>query len=323
MKKKNKSFWAGIGLGLGAAGVFGARHFLSKILVNFALDREMPKQPIATKKRVNPKKNPIISSDEIKVLSENLQSNVSETVEITAYDGINLVGHIRHCENPKRIIVAMHGWRSSWDHDFGGITDFWHENNCTVLFAEQRGQNASGGDYMGFGIIERYDCLEWVKFIDEKFNSRLPIYLVGISMGASTVLMTSALDLPASVRGIVADCGFTSPRDIWKHVVEKNFHIPYGFISSNIDKAYKEIADAESNYSCEDALKDCKVPVWFIHGTNDDFVPIEMTYRNYLACPTEKELMVVPGADHGTSYLHETEKYHEIAKRFWAKCENK
>jgi hypothetical protein len=47
----------------------------------------------------------------------------------------------------------MHGWRSSWSHDFGIIAPFWHDNDCCVLFAEQRGQGLSGGNYMGFGML--------------------------------------------------------------------------------------------------------------------------------------------------------------------------
>ena len=37
------------------------------------------------------------------------------------------------------------------------------------------------------------------------------IFLCGISMGCATTLMAAGLDLPDNVKGIIADCGFTSP----------------------------------------------------------------------------------------------------------------
>ena len=75
----------------------------------------------------------------------------------------------------------MHGWRSSWSGDFGGVSDFWHENGCSVLYAEQRGQGSSGGAYMGFGMMERYDCLDWANAAVEKFGPETEILLLGVS----------------------------------------------------------------------------------------------------------------------------------------------
>lgn len=94
--------------------------------------------------------------------SESLAVQPNETVEIIAHDGEKLVGHYFPCEKPERVIIAFHGWRSSWHRDFGMISDFWYKNNCSVLYVEQRGQNNSSGEYMGFGLTERFDCLDWL-----------------------------------------------------------------------------------------------------------------------------------------------------------------
>lgn len=128
----------------------------------------------------------------------------------------------------------MHGWRSSWRKDFGAMADFFHKNNCSVLYAEQRGQNNSGGDYMGFGVVERYDCLHWINWANSYCGTDLPVYLAGVSMGASTVLMTAGLELPSNVHGIIADCGYTSPDEIWGHVVKDNLHMSYNVIRQSI-----------------------------------------------------------------------------------------
>ncbi len=292
----------------------------TKYLVKVALDREQPKN---TSKKA---KNKLVGSAErkpfvnaIAASAKKLEAENTAEVAITSHDGLRLIGHLRTCEKPKRVILAMHGWRSSWSRDFGMIADFWYENDCDVLFAEQRGQNKSGGDYMGFGMLERYDCLGWIRFLNEHGYSNLPIYLGGVSMGASTVLMTSGFSLPDNVRGIVADCGFTSASAIWKHVVKNNMHMSYrGRRDAAADELCKKRIHIGANaYTTFDALQTNKIPVLFIHGTDDKFVPIEMTYENYKTCSAEKYLFVVPGADHGMSYFSDKEGYETAVKNFW------
>lgn len=219
----------------------------------------------------------------------------------------------------------MHGWRSSWTRDFGLIADFFHQNKCHVLFAEQRGQNNSGGEYMGFGLTERYDCLEWIKWVNRQDIEELPIYLCGVSMGAATVLMTAGFELPSNVCGIIADCGYTSPHAIWKHVAEKGLNLRYDSMISAIaeDICRSKIQIGPKDYSCIDAMKVCKVPVLFIHGTDDDFVPVEMTYENYKACAAEKRLLIVPGAGHGVSYILDKENYEKAVLEFWRDFDRK
>lgn len=115
-------------------------------------------------------------------------------------------------------------------------------------------------------------------------------------MGATTVLMTAGLKLPDNVKGIVADCAFTSPQAIWKQVVENNLHMPYSIhAAAASDLCKKRINMSSQGYSTVEAMRHCKIPVLFIHGTDDKFVPVEMTCENYKACASEKELLIVPG----------------------------
>ncbi len=291
-------------------------HKISKFVVDSALNRERPKQKLAK----TPDENvvPENLTETLQTLSDKLKNSDMETVEITAKDGEKLVGHWYHKEGNTRVIIAMHGWRSSWDHDFAGIADFWHDSGCSVLYAEQRGQGESGGAYMGFGMIERYDCLDWIHWVNERTEDSLPIYLAGISMGASTVLMTGGFELPGNVRGIMADCGFTSAHAIWKHVVEENTYLSYNPYQKIIDDmCKKKIQVGSKDYTTLDALKECDVPVLFIHGTDDTFVPIEMTYENYKACNGPKQLFVVPGATHALSYVVDQAGYEKAVKEFW------
>lgn len=319
MQKMVKNIF--IGSGVAIAGIVAATAVSYRVtnkLVRLALDREEPKTADKSKKRVRGIQELVELPEQIKVSAENLKNSDCETVEIVAHDGEKLVGHLHRCENAKRMIIAMHGWRSSWTKDFGEISDFWHKNDCSVLYAEQRGQNNSGGDYMGFGMLERYDCFDWINWVNENVAGKLPIYLAGLSMGASTVLMAAGLDLPENVCGMMVDCGFTSAHAIWKHIVENNLHLSYG-IMENIanEMCKKKINMGAKDYSTIEAMQNNNIPVLFIHGTDDTFVPIEMTYQNYKACNAPKRLFVVPGATHAMSYIVDKEGYEKTVKEFW------
>jgi len=159
-------------------------------------------------------------------------------------------------------------------------------------------------------------------FAHKQMGTSLPVYLAGVSMGATSVLMASELELPDNVCGIAADSAFTSPHAIWKHVSENNLHIPYALHKGGADRMCQQKIHMEAGAaSTIEALKHCKVPVFFAHGTDDHFVPVEMTYENYKACASEKRLLIVPGADHCLSYLMEKENYERAAKEFWETCE--
>lgn len=319
MKKSARRILIGSGLAAAGMGVAGTVHLaVTKYMVNVALDRQIPKHTGAAEKKLAGSTLDRNFLDALRQAGEALHARVGETVQITSRDGTKLVGHWFEQENPRRTIVAMHGWRSSWCNDFGIIADFWFENGCNVLFAEQRGQGQSGGEYMGFGLLERHDCVDWAKWAEERCGT-LPIYLCGVSMGASTVLMAAGLELPKNVRGIMADCGYSSPEAIWKHVAKDNLGLSYGTRSAAArDLCRKKIQVGIDDYSCTDALQECEVPVLFIHGTDDRFVPVEMTYENYKACAAPKRLLVVPGAGHGMSYFVERKGYETAMLQFWS-----
>ena len=103
-------------------------------------------------------------------------------------------------------------------------------------------------------------------------------------------------------------------------MVEKNLHLRYGMYAAAVeDLCKKKINMGSRECSTVDILGRCKVPVLFIHGADDNFVPVRMTYENYAACTSEKHLLIVPGADHAMSYCVDTARYENEAKEFWKK----
>lgn len=296
-------------------------HYKTRQLVSVALCRKLPRGMKEASGKISGTANNLCMK-EIDCAGNKLLKANCKTIIIKAKDGKNLVGHLRESKNPKRIIIAMHGWRSSWYKDFGVIADFWLKNDCTVLYAEQRGQNNSDGEYMGFGLLERYDCIDWANYISESLGRNVPLYLAGISMGASTVLMATGSTLPSNVCGVIADCGFTSPHNIWKHIAENNLNISFslmGRLANNMCR--KRINAGSMEYSTLDALKNNKIPVLFVHGSGDKFVPARMTFENYKACTAPKRLFIVPDAGHCMSYLTDKEGYEKTTKMFWKECE--
>ena len=318
MEKRLKNILLGstLAAGIGAA---GAVHLATtKYLVNVALDREAPRHTERAGQRITGAQWDQRWMNRRMELGSRLRNKGGQRVQTVGRDHTELVGHWFSVPNPKRVIIAMHGWRSSWCNDFGFVADFWLDNGCCLLLAEQRGQGESGGAHIGFGLLERYDCLSWVNWVNSYFGEDLPVYLCGVSMGASTVLMAAGLELPNNVHGIIADCGYTSPEAIWRHVAKDNLRLSYFTRRGAVNGlCRRKLQVGIADYSCVDAMAECEVPVLFIHGTEDRFVPIEMTYENFKACRGPKRLFVVPGAGHGMSYSVDTAGYQKAMKNFW------
>lgn len=322
MVKKNKKILKGLAVvSAGATAVGTGICLFTKKMMDIAMNKDGVKPSQGSQKVRNKLcgfSNEDGFLDKLEEAAVELAEVKTEEVVITGSNGNKLSAHLYTCDYPKRLIIAVHGWRSTWNRDFGMAAEYWFENNCNVLFVEQRCQGKSEGSYIGFGLLERYDILDWANWAHEKYDGKLPIYLDGISMGATTVLMASGLDLPESVHGIIADSGFTSPHAIWKHITEHHMHLRYGPIKNIVDAICRQkIHVGAEDCTTMEALRNNNIPILFAHGTDDPFVPVEMTYENYKACKAPKYLVIVPGAAHGMSFYVEKDRYAEEIKKFW------
>lgn len=246
-----------------------------------------------------------------------LNSMPHKTLAAVSHDGLTLYADLIEQENPKATIIMFHGYRSSGPNDFSLATEFYYSLGFNLVIVDQRSHGRSEGKYIGFGALERYDCQVWSELICERYGKSLPIIITGLSMGASTVLMASSLKLPENLIAIIADCGFTSPSEIIGHVIKNTYHVPPQIIMPAMSALSKKLAGYSFyGISTCDILKDNRIPVLFIHGRADDYVPCEMTERAFDACASEKEVIYVDGAGHGESYIYETERCQETLKRF-------
>lgn len=241
-------------------------------------------------------------------------------VWITSFDGLRLHGRYYEHSPDSPIELMMHGYRGDALRDLGGGILRGFRLGHSVLLIDQRACGESDGHIITFGVREYRDCLSWLSYMVKTFDSNRKIILTGVSMGASTVLIAAGEQLPENVIGVLADCGYTSAKEIIQSVIRGMLLPPklaYPFVKLGA-KLYGKF-DLEEISSVE-AMKRCTVPVIFFHGEADTFVPCYMSKTNYKACTsTKKRLVTVPKAGHGLSYPVDPEQYIEEMENFFYK----
>ncbi|MGM9521434.1 MAG: alpha/beta hydrolase [Oscillospiraceae bacterium] len=239
----------------------------------------------------------------------------SEPVEITSYDGLRLAGRYYRAEKERALIILCHGYRSIADNDFSCAIQYFHESGFSLLLIDERAHGKSGGRTMTFGIKERHDVRSWVDYAAGRFPDT-NIIVEGISMGASTVLMAAGEPFPPNVKGIIADCGYTSPKEIICHVIRRA-HMPVKLLYPEVKLAARLFGGFDlEEYSSLEAARSASLPALFIHGESDYFVPCDMGRRNFQAYAGEKQMVTVPGAGHGLSYVVDMEKVQKAVNEF-------
>lgn len=234
-------------------------------------------------------------------------------------NGVQLAARRYTQEKPIGRIVMFHGYRSVAEVDFSCAMDLYYSLGYELILVDQRAHSRSTGSWIGYGVLERYDCHSWLRYLNDEFGA-IPTFLSGISMGTATILMALEFPLPQNVCGIIADCGFTSPKEIIAHVMRKNYHLPPALLLPPLSLFSKLLAGYYfGECSTVETISKATVPILFIHGKDDTFVPPEMTLRNYEACPTDKKLILVDGAGHGTSFLQDRPRVEQEIKAFFAK----
>lgn len=246
-----------------------------------------------------------------------------EAVTITATDGKKLFGRYYHNADGAPVQIQFHGYRGSAMRDFCGGTAFAQKLGHNALVVDQRSHGHSQGNTITFGVRERYDCQSWANYAYERFGKDTPLILSGVSMGAATVLMASDLELPETVCGIVADCPYSSPRDIITKVAGE-FGLPRKPAAALCSLGALLYGHFRvSNGSALESVRNTRLPVLLLHGDADQLVPCHMSREIYDACGSDKELQIFPGATHGMCYMEDPQRYETTVERFLNRCLNK
>ena len=252
---------------------------------------------------------------EMKRLIGYLSDRTYEEVCVKSFDGLTLYGKYYHATDGAPVYLGFNGYRGTAERDLCGAARIAEITGQNLLIVSQRAHGKSQGHTISFGVKEQYDVLAWVDFCIEKFGKDVKICINGVSMGASTVLFASGLELPKNVFSVVADCPYSAPEDIIKKVLKDmrlpvKIFMPFMRMSARIFGGF-----SLKGASAIESVKKAKIPILLMHGEADRLVPVQMSEEiakvNQLV-----ERHTFANAPHGMSYMADEERYLSIVKDF-------
>ncbi|MDP4145678.1 MAG: alpha/beta hydrolase [Bacillota bacterium] len=233
-----------------------------------------------------------------------LEKQNLRTVEIQSEDFLRLRGYYLEADKLSKVTVILaHGYNSQ-GKDMAAFAKFYHKSlGYNVLMPDDRGHGQSEGNYIGFGWMDRKDYVKWIDYTINTLNKDSKIILHGVSMGGAAVLMTSGEKLPSNIKAIISDCAYTSVKAELSYQLQRVYKLP----SFPILQTTSFLTKIRAGYFfCEaSAVKQVgktKIPILFIHGAEDNFVPTNMVYTLYKSCRSEKDIFIVPNASHANAY---------------------
>ncbi len=231
-----------------------------------------------------------------------------EDVFINSFDNLKLHGYILKTENSDKWAITVHGYTNKAE-SMSAMAYKYHSLGYNILMPDLRGHGKSEGSYVGMGWHDRLDILKWIDLIIKE-NKDAKILLHGISMGAGTVMMVSGEELPENVKVIIEDCGYTSAKEQLAYNLKTMFKLP-SFPILNFCSLITKIKD---NYFLSEAsaikqLQKAKVPILFIHGDKDKFVPFYMLDKLYNACSSKKDKLIIKDVGHAKSESLKSDLY--------------
>jgi len=243
-----------------------------------------------------------------------------EMVEVISHDGLKLRARYYHRTDGAPVVLMMHGYRGNIFRDGNGIFSFSRKYGFNLLMPDQRAHGLSEGKTIAFGIKERMDCKTWAEYLVARFGEEQQIMLCGLSMGAATVLMAADVGLPVNVKGIMADCGFSSPKEILCSVM-KSLKLPSKILYPVARLGARLFGGVDlEEASAVESVKHSRIPILLLHGEADNFVPCYMSLACREACSSEVELLTVPGAGHGMSYCLDAIGYEAAVDRLFVRA---
>ncbi|KXH87033.1 alpha/beta hydrolase [Sporosarcina sp. HYO08] len=235
-----------------------------------------------------------------------------EQLTLTSRDGLQLSGYFLPAAKPSdKLVILTHGYLGN-AKQMGLYGQFYHtEWDYNIFMPDARGHGKSEGNYYGFGWPDRLDLIDWTDLLVKKLGQDTKVVYHGLSMGAATVLMSSSDDaLPLQVKAIIADSPYQSVYQLFTYQMNRMFHLPaFPLLDSTsmLTKIRAGYSFREANARKE--VEKTKVPILYIHGQSDTFVPTEMAEELYSHTASDAELFLVPDANHGEAFALVGDQY--------------
>lgn len=244
----------------------------------------------------------------------------TENVSITSQRGELLKGYLTMPEKRSRVFVFFaHGYRADHNGDPANFMRYYvEEKGFNFLSVDHVASGASGGNWVGFDYFEHQDSLDWIDYLISRFGKKIKIIIHGVSMGASTICQM-VNKVPKQVVFAVADCPYTSALDEFEYVansvgVKNTKNLLNIFNAMNRKFAGFDLKETDVRR----AVMNSRVPMLFVHGKEDTFVPKKMGSELFNLCPRDKELFLVNYAGHAQSIMYDEIEYHNRLSK-WIK----
>ena len=221
--------------------------------------------------------------------------------------------------NQEKAVIISHGYKGNGE-TMANFAQMFHNLGFNVLLPDDRAHGESAGKYISFGWLDRLDYQEWLNRLINRLGEQVKIVLFGVSMGGATVEMMSGEDLPSQVKCIIADCGYSSIKEELAYLLKKQYHLPeypiYPLVSTI---SRHRLGFYLGDVSSKEQLAKNKLPIFFIHGEKDTYVPSYMALENYQATSAPKELWLVANATHAESFWINPVAYRQRIVQFLGK----
>lgn len=194
--------------------------------------------------------------------------------------------------------------------DMASYACHYYELGFNVVIPHMRGCGESDYDTLSMGVYDNEDILRWVNMIVSE-DSEAQIFLHGLGIGGSAVLIASGDELPSNVKGVIADSSYADLEDLFKVNCEKLYDLP-PFPAVKIGGVYLE---SLVGWSFEDGLvtekvKNSRLPILLFHGGDDNIVPVSHSNDLYEALPVEgSDHVLISGAAHCQCLNKNPDKY--------------
>lgn len=221
-------------------------------------------------------------------------------------------------EDSHKWVLLLHGY-TGWKEEMYPFAYWYHEQGYHIVAPDLRCQGESEGDFIGMGWTDHFDCILWMNYI-LSLDADAEIVIHGQSMGAATALMMAGdKEISKNIKAVISDCAYTDAYSMFGEKITTWFYLPPFPI---VDTACI-VLRLRGGYNLKDAsaieaVAQSSTPILFIHGEQDDMIPVRMSKDLYEAAGGPKELLIIEGAGHAQAQDKDPEAYYSAIEAFLA-----